>query len=177
MKKPPLQIKDDFLTKDELDPILTLAANVHWEFDGATTYGTTDTLEHCASDNDIWDFQFVKLILHNSMVKDEAWMHALYPIFNKLQCRSLMRIKLNLNPYQPEIHEYPMHLDQGWCKNDDIKVAIFYLNTCDGYTKLDDGTKVTSVGNRIMVMSGDIMHCGTNPTDVKARYVLNINYF
>ena len=29
--------------------------------------------------------------------------------------------------------------------------AIFSLNTCDGYTKFKDGTKVESVANRIVI--------------------------
>ena len=55
--------------------------------------------------------------------------------------------------------------------------AVFSINTCDGYTKLEDGTKVESVANRMVTFPGNIEHRGTSCTDKKIRVVINFNYF
>ena len=53
---------------------------------------------------------------------------------------------------------------------------MFYFNTCDGYTKLNDGTKVESVANRALFFDPSIPHQSTNCTNAKARFNININY-
>ena len=54
--------------------------------------------------------------------------------------------------------------------------AIFSLNTCDGYTKLKDGTKIDSIANRILLFNASEEHCSTTTTNVSARINININY-
>ena len=57
------------------------------------------------------------------------------------------------------------------------KGAIIYLNTCDGFTRLEDGTKVESVQNRILLFDASTLHNSTNTTNAKGRFNININYF
>ena len=54
--------------------------------------------------------------------------------------------------------------------------AILSLNTCDGYTKLKDGTKIDSVANRVLLFDASEEHCSTTTTNVSARINININY-
>ena len=42
--------------------------------------------------------------------------------------------------------------------------------------KLEDGTKIKSVANRMLVMSGAVKHTGSTCTDEKCRVVINFNY-
>ena len=58
-----------------------------------------------------------------------------------------------------------------------MKVGIFYLNTNNGYTEFEDGSKVESVANRFVSFTGDLIHRGVSQTDTKARVVINLNYF
>ena len=51
------------------------------------------------------------------------------------------------------------------------------MNTCDGYTKLKDGTKIDSVANRVLLFDPSKEHCSTTTTNVPARFNININYF
>ena len=39
-----------------------------------------------------------------------------------------------------------------------IKRDIYYINTNNGYTKLEDGTKVMSVANRLLLFDGSTSH-------------------
>ena len=54
--------------------------------------------------------------------------------------------------------------------------ALLSLNTCDGYTKLKDGTKIDSIANRILLFDASEEHCSTTTTNVPARFNININY-
>jgi hypothetical protein len=56
------------------------------------------------------------------------------------------------------------------------RTAIFYLNTNNGYTLFEDGTKVDSIENTLLIFHGHRKHSGVSCTDQKRRIVLNINY-
>ena len=57
------------------------------------------------------------------------------------------------------------------------KTAVFYVNTNNGYTEFEDGTKVESVENRIVFFDGSKPHNSSTCTDQKIRVVVSINYF
>ena len=94
------------------------------------------------------------------------------PLLEKLEAVSLIRIKVNLFPNTEILHEHAMHTDYDFSHSN----AILSLNTCDGYTKLKDGTKIDSVANRILLFDSSEEHCSTTTTNVPARINLNINY-
>ena len=86
---------------------------------------------------------------------------------------SVMRIKANLNPKtheQIQLGDY--HIDY-----DNVRTAIFYVNTNNGYTLFESGDKVDSVGNRIVLFDSNTKHVGYSCTDNKIRLVVNINYY
>ena len=97
----------------------------------------------------------------------------LEPILKKLKVKALMRIKANLYTNQGEIKEHQKHVDFPFKH----KGAIFYLNTCNGFTTLADGTKIESVGNRILLFNPSIPHHSSTCTDENTRVNININYF
>ena len=55
--------------------------------------------------------------------------------------------------------------------------SIFYVNSNNGYTVFEDGTKVESVANRFVSFPANMKHKGTSCTDEKIRVVINFNYF
>ena len=101
------------------------------------------------------------------------WYTDLMPLLEKLeQPRKLLRVKANLYPNTEILHEHPMHIDYPFSHTG----ALLSLNTCDGYTKLKDGTKINSVANRILFFDASEEHCSTTTTNVPARFNININY-
>jgi len=96
----------------------------------------------------------------------------LIPLLEKLEIKCLLRIKANLYPNTEILHEHPMHPDYEFSHS----VALLSLNTCDGYTKLKDGTKIDSVANRILLFDASEEHCSTTTTNVSARININMNY-
>ena len=108
-------------------------------------------------------------------------MHAYYDIIGDTMPKgqylevpsSLDRIKINFYPNTSELHEHDMHRDYAHTH----KGALLSLNTCDGYTKLKDGTKIDSVANRMLVLDSSELHCSTTCTDQPVRLNINFNYF
>ena len=92
---------------------------------------------------------------------------------NALKIKSLIRIKANFYPNQGQFVEHEYHVDY---KFKHIG-AIFSLNTCNGYTKLHDGTKIDSVENRLLIFDASTKHCSTNTTNAERRLNINFNYF
>ena len=85
---------------------------------------------------------------------------------------ALIRVKINFYPQSKVIYEHTKHIDYK-IKH---KGALFSLNTCDGFTRLDDGTKIESVENRLILFDPSIMHNSTTTTNAKGRFNININY-
>ena len=50
-------------------------------------------------------------------------------------------------------------------------------STNNGYTLFEDGTKVDSVANRMVLFEGNRLHTGATQTDERFRYVVNFNYW
>ena len=96
----------------------------------------------------------------------------LLPMIRKLEGKCLIRVKANLYPSTETLYEHKLHFDYPYSHSG----AILSLNTCDGYTKLEDGTKINSVANRMLLFDPNEEHCSTTTTNVSARINININY-
>ena len=51
------------------------------------------------------------------------------------------------------------------------------MNSNDGYTLFEDGTKVESVANRLVRFPASIKHTGTTCTNANRRVLINFNWF
>jgi len=103
------------------------------------------------------------------------------PIIKRLNVFALARIKANLLTRTPNIVENTLHVDMQWIMTEESQkqwtTSVFYINTNNGYTKFEDGTKVESVANRMVTFPSNMKHTGTSCTDEKTRIVINFNYF
>ena len=86
--------------------------------------------------------------------------------------RSMIRIKINAYPYTNIVKEHKDHIDSYFKHTG----AVFSLNTCDGFTKFSDGTKVESVANRIVFFDASKFHHSTTTSNAKLRYNINFNF-
>jgi len=120
---------------------------------------------------DLFNYQFTHSFYIDFVVKS-AYFDILNPLILKLDAKSLVRIKANLNPISHKLVKYESHKDQEY----KCKAAIYYINENNGYT-LFGNEKVESKQNRIVFFNTDIEHSGTNSTDCKNRMVINFNYF
>ena len=120
-------------------------------------------------------FQFIHIFWdHERGGKNSDYLIDLKPIIDKISPKELYRIKANMTVRGEKIIENGWHTD--YDKSSKFITAVFYLNTNDGYTILEDGTKVESLENRFVMFDSDIMHSGSNCTNANIRSVINFNY-
>tara|TARA_R100000963_G_C4578017_1_gene60206 strand:+ start:44 stop:535 length:492 start_codon:yes stop_codon:yes gene_type:complete len=98
--------------------------------------------------------------------------NVIIPLIKKIKVNTLIRVKANLKFVTNKIIKSELHIDQ---ERFDCKVAIFYVDTNNGYTMIGD-KKVDSVENRIVFFNGKLKHYGTSCTDKQRRIVINFNY-
>jgi len=95
------------------------------------------------------------------------------PISSMFNLRTIMRGKINWYPRTSKIFEHEPHTDFGY----PIDNILIFVNTCDGFTRMVDGTKIDSVANRAVLFRGDQLHNSTTATNVNLRCTININCF
>ena len=76
-------------------------------------------------------------------------------------------------PSTSKRYHHPDHIDYSYSH----KGAIFYVNTNDGITVLEDGTEIKSIENRVLLFDPSTKHHSTTCTDQKVRININFNYF
>ena len=118
------------------------------------------------------NFQFTHTFFNNWKWQSD-YTNSIAPLLDKINPKAWLRIKANLGPVANEIKEQGHHVDYEF----PCTTAVFYLNTNNGYTIFEDGTKVESVANRLVEFDSFHKHSGTTHTDTAVRSVINLNYF
>ena len=101
------------------------------------------------------------------------WFHIISSILDFIKPKVLIRAKANMYPSTPVITHHDPHVDLTY----EHKGAIFYVNTNNGVTVLEDGTEVESIENRLLLFDSSKKHNSTSCTDAKVRVNINFNYF
>ena len=94
----------------------------------------------------------------------------------QLHMEILITSKINIT--FPDIANFlaGFHVDFEYENTPNYKTGLFYLSDTDGYTVLEDGTRVECVKNRLVIFNGSIFHSGTTCTNKNRRTTLNFNY-
>ena len=182
-----MKIVDNFLDQNEFDELHNIFM-VHpfaWYYqDKNYNYAIDSSVD----ESDEPKFQFVHRFYDNG-VPSSGLFDRLNPFMMKLKPLSLYKIRANLLTKTPNIIESRFHDDLSNLKNrDDLlflskekkkqwTTSIFYVNTNNGYTEFEDGTKVESIANRIVTFPASTVHRGTSCTDQNIRVIINFNYF
>ena len=160
------QIIDNFLTQDKFLKVKKSILNPEFSWNiSPCVSNTNENLKTTSS------YYFTHLFYSGLYVDTQAVV--LMDILNQLEVKSLVRIKANLYPCTDVIEYHSKHIDF----NHPHKGAIFYLNTNDGFTILEDETKVESVENRILLFDASKPHNSTTCTNDKCRVNVNFNFF
>jgi hypothetical protein len=164
------KIIDNYLPTHEFKEIQNIFFNsqdIPWYFHNYTSD---------ESEINLINYQFVHMLVKYGEPIHSGHRYIL-PILRMLNPIIIDRIKINLIPITESNIESGFHLDNAQYVENDIKytVGIFYLNTNNGSTELEDGTKIQSMENRMVFMSGDIKHRGITATDSR-RSVINFSF-
>lgn len=160
-----IKIIDNFLKPKLFD---TIYSNVVMSYHHNWRFAEALNANHTLDDN---EFYFESLIYQEGTIylSNYQFFESFWTLLN---IKELLRIKANCYPSKENLVEHAPHFDYPFDHNG----AILYLNTCDGYTKLHDGTKVESVKNRLLLFNAGLRHQSTNCTNAKARFNINFNF-
>ena len=168
-----MKIEDDLLDQKEFEYLqdLIMGRDIAWYYQDGIDFENVET-ENEFMLTHIFYFRSVPCSSHFNDI-ETIFLEKIDPI-------SLWRIKANLLTKTSNIVENSFHTDLMAISEEKLKqwtTSIFYVNTNNGYSKFEDGTKVESVANRMVTFPANIKHHGTSCTDEKRRIVINFNYF
>jgi len=118
---------------------------------------------------------FTHRIQYNDKIETSPFIYQLIePIIKKIKPRKILRIKANLLINRRIQTACNFHVDDG-AKH---KVAIYYINTNNGFTLLDPikRKEVKCEENKLLIFDGKIKHSAVAQTDTDQRLVINFNY-
>ena len=92
---------------------------------------------------------------------------------NYLKYVSLCRINANLLLRQENPSISAFHTD---FKDEKITTAVFYMDTNNGVTEIQDGDRIKCVRNRLLMFPATTLHRAIGQTDTIKRVVLNFNF-
>jgi hypothetical protein len=169
-----IEIIDDFLEEEKFNKLYDYMTSgaLPWTLGN----GVIDTTNDTVICDDKYNFQFVHMFYHTPCdISPQG--EILDDLLEKIDPTVLVRIKANLNPVTDEIIEHGFHIDiQPGQMANITTTAIFYLNTNNGYTLFEDGTRISNIANRFVSFPGYMRHTGTTCTDQRYRLILNMNY-
>ena len=95
----------------------------------------------------------------------------IFPIIKQLNIKRLIRCKANLYTRTENIIKHKYHIDQ----EEPHTVALYYVNSNNGSTILEDEIEVKSVENRLLIFDGKIKHASTTASD-NIRMNISFNF-
>jgi hypothetical protein len=166
---------DDYVA-DRISHILH-TAEFPWYFHDHIAYKTDNsTLSRLLNENEsLSRYQFVHTFKSNiNQTSSIFFDQSVLPIIDKLKINfmNVCRAKVNLSVYTVDSYKSAFHIDSATPH----KVALYYVNTNNGYTEFEDGKKIYCVKNRVVLFDGAIKHRAVKQTDTKTRIAININY-
>ena len=164
-----IKVQDNFLSSSDFKELYEL-----WMSGDFPWFTSTIVFENIlCSEIDNWQLSHI-FTSRQMMMSQSPFINALSGIIEHLDGDDMVRIKANLNPRTESIVKHGFHIDQ---RKDNVKASIFYVNSNDGYTEFEDGTRIESVENRLVTFPANMLHTGTTCTNKPFRIVINFNYF
>jgi len=159
-----IQVIDNFLNKDEFNKIkmIMMSASFPWFYH-----------DHVSQEDEKDKFYFN----HNFYIDSKpqsSFFTILDNLLNKLEIKSLMRVKGNLHIKSDKIEYNNFHTDLPYKH----KGCILYINDNNGFTHFKESDKkVKPKENRIVLFDPSIEHRSSRCSDSNIRVNININYF
>ena len=157
-----IEIIDNFLSEEEFKSIQSfmMGGEFRWFYCKGRTYGDDD------------EFHMVHMFFQPEVGLNSEHLPIWNTFMNQVGAKKCERIKANLTFNTPTIEPGIFHSDYS-----DIKTAIFYFNTNNGYTEFESGVRVSSIANRVCIFDSNLKHRGTTHTEPDPRrIVVNFNY-
>ena len=161
-----IEIIDNFMPKSVFGEFQNIFNEIPWYLIPVLQNPTCDPIHN---------FMFCHTFYVQHRPKSELFSKYIEPLLSHMQVHSLIRVKANLTTRTEKIIKHGFHRDYKGVDNS--FTSILYLNTNDGYTEFENGTKVESIENRLITFPVSYLHTGTTCTDKPFRSVINFNYY
>lgn len=163
-KKINYKIIDNFLSEMSHQKILNTLqdSNFPWYLQKQINHNQQDS---------IYNYYFAHTFYNNNNQNSNLF-YLWEELIKKLNIKRLVRLKANLYFCTKDIIEHSKHIDY----SEKGTTSIYYVNTNNGYTNLDDKIKVKSIYNRFLKFDNNILHNSTTCSDKKYRITVVINY-
>jgi hypothetical protein len=158
------RVIDNFLSEEAFKQVKEIVCSINFPWFFA---------ENVANKADESDVFFTHFLFTKNKVNSDYFDPIMTPFIERIEPRAIIRARANLTIGQEKLIEHGRHTDFPY----QHKVMLFYVNTCNGFTRLEDDVKVDCVANRALFVDGDVEHNSTNCTDEKKRFVISLNYF
>lgn len=162
------EIIDNFLPEDEFKLIqyaIMESQNLAWYLNNfISSVGDLDTNPK--------DYYFTHLFYADYRVRSDNF-RMFEPFLEKINCKSLIRVKGNLYPNTETVCHHRNHKDYDFSH----KAALLFINDNNGFTVLNDDVFVESKANRVLMFDPQTPHHSTSCSDAKYRITVNFNYF
>lgn len=163
-----IEVIDNFLSHNDYEKISNIMLGPHfpWSYQHKIL---DDAIISCSEK---YNYQFIHSFYRDLKERSE-YFYLMDLFFPLLKIKAWVKIKANMNPSTDESIVHGYHRDCSFL----CKTAVYYVNSNNGYTIFENGKKVESVANRIVIFNSNISHSGVTSTDEKVRVVINLNYF
>ena len=162
------KVIDNFLQKELYDIVVEemLGEHVQWY---SHAYVASKKEDH-GDDS----FYFTHKFFYDKEVTSDLFDTMIVPICFMLMGKDvpLIRAKANLFTKRDKQIKYGLHRDFDLDKHTTL---VYSVNTNNGYTEFEDGTKIPSIGNQLLIFDGNMLHRSVGQTDEKFRVNFNIN--
>ena len=165
-----IKVIDNFLFYEYFKELQDLvhSNNISWYYTKTTTNYTDDK-----------NFIFCHMLYNNRAIHSDYYAKfepIKYFINRHIECKELLRLKLNLSPNQNKKIKHRKHHD--WLDKDNkpikgVKIAILNFTDCNGST-IVEGKEITSKENKVILFKNEQEHYGITQDNKKIRIVLNI---
>jgi len=169
-----IEVKDNILSSDDLEHLQNEMLNKPFPWYINEILTDENQLLCSFINNYQLCHHFIGELEHSSFTSSSTFNELLPPIIEHMRVVSWKRIKANLLYPTSSIIKHGFHIDHD---HPNCIASIFYVNSNDGYTEFEDGTRIESVENRLVTFPANLKHTGTTCTDSPFRVVINFNYF
>ena len=141
-----IKVIDDFLPEEEFNTIQTVMMSSYfkWYYNAITVYDT-DQYRNNLNDRG----QLTHTFLKEGMKEISDDISMLNPMFYKLGVDYLYRAKANMRMRTDTIELSQYHVDP----YENCMTSIYYINTNDGYTQFEDGSRIDSLALSLIHIS------------------------
>lgn len=169
-----IKIIDNFLMPHEYE-------NIRKYYEGELDDGTQDGscnwqfIPGCVGlDDPDGHYHFTQLVFSMHTILVPKAFNILRPLFQRAGMSSIARIKANCMVQTEKLKELKLGFHTDFPQT--LTTGIYYINSNDGYTLFEDGTKVHNVANRFCTFPCETMHTATTCTTTSRRLLININF-